>query len=118
VNRRLLVFFLFTPIIFPQPLAFGVKGGVPVTDLINATQFPPGIAGYETASTTNPYILGPTIELRLPRNLAIEFDALFRHFRYRWAFAIIGSASQTTASGNAWEFALLLKYRPGCLADS
>jgi hypothetical protein len=112
VNRGLLVFFLFTPIIFSQPLAFGVKGGVPLTDLLNATQ-----AGYnENASTTNPYILGPTVELRLPRNLVIEFDALFRHFRYRWTFSIIGYGSQTTAASNAWEFPLLLKYRlPGRL---
>jgi hypothetical protein len=61
-------------------------------------------------SNTNPYIVGPTLELRLPANLAVEFDALFRHFRYQTTVSFIGSFSRTTATSNTWEFPLLLKY--------
>jgi len=99
---------------FSQPLTFGVKGGVPLTDFLNAKQFPPGTSVETATSTTNPYILGPMVELRLPANFSVEFDALFRHFRYQWALGLIGSHSQTTATSNAWEFPLLLKYNlPG-----
>jgi hypothetical protein len=99
---------------FSQPVTFGVKGGVPLTDFISAKQFPTGTSIENATSTTNPYILGPTAELRLPANFSVEFDALFRHFRYRWAINLIGNYSQTTATSNAWEFPLLLKYKlPG-----
>ena len=99
---------------FSQPVTFGVKGGVPLTDFLNAKQFPPGTSVETATSTTNPYILGPTVELRLPANFSVEFDALFRHFRYQWALDLIANDSQTTATGNAWEFPLLLKYKlPG-----
>ena len=94
-----------------QPVTFGVKAGVPLTDPLNAKQFLPGTSIEAATSTTNPYILGPTVELRLPANFFVEFDALFRHFRYQWAVNLIGNASQTTATSNAWEFPLLLKYK-------
>lgn len=62
-------------------------------------------------STTNPYILGLTVEFRLPANFSIEFDALFRHFRYEASTAHSTEFFQTTATSNAWEFPLLVKYR-------
>lgn len=94
-----------------QPLTFGVKGGVPLTDFLNAVSSP----GVENAtSTTNPYIVGPTLEVHLPANLAMEFDALFRHYRYQTRISPIGFYERITTTSNAWEFPLLLKYKlPG-----
>ena len=101
------LFALATFLAYSQPLMFGVKGGVPLTGLLDVTI--PNYPG--VAATTNLYILGPTVELRLPENLAIEFDALYRHFHYRSAISPVGASQQ-----NAWEFPLLLKYRlPGRL---
>jgi hypothetical protein len=97
---------------FPQPVTFGIKAGAPLDGLLDATQFPPGNQG--ATSTTNPYIIGPTVELRLPRNLSLEVDALFRHYRYQWYVYLIGSGAHTIAIGNAWEFPILVKYKlPG-----
>lgn len=98
----------------PQAFSFGVKGGMPVTDFLNARQFPPSTSLSFARSTTNRYIVGPTVELRLSANLAIEFDALFRRFRYQTGQGPAGGYQVITASANAWEFPLLLKYKlPG-----
>src|SRR5690349_10363071 len=61
-----------------QPFGFGVKGGVPLTDFVNAIDT--GTLRFNTAP--NRYIVGPTIELRLPFGFGIEFDALYRHLQY------------------------------------
>jgi hypothetical protein len=96
---------------FSQPFTFGVKGGVPMIDFLSTRPTPATVA----ISNTNPYIVGPTVELRLPANLAVEFDALFRHFRYQAGQGpLIGGFQKTVATSNAWEFPLLLKYKlPG-----
>lgn len=112
--RLLCLFALGAFSAFSQPVTFGVKGGVPLTDLLNGT--PPELH-FTGITNTNRYIVGPTIELRLPANFAVEFDALFRHFSYQTTVAFIGSYNSTTATSNAWEFPLLLKYRlPGKFA--
>jgi hypothetical protein len=109
--RLLALFVLATSACFSQrPLTFGVKGGVPLTGFLDATQFPPLTSRQAATSTTNPYILGPTVELRLPSNLAIELDALFRHFRYQTSVCASTSCSLTTITSNVWEVPLLLKY--------
>jgi len=94
-----------------QPVSFGVKGGVPLTDFFNITgqgnlnQF----ASY--LSSTNRYIIGPTIELRLPFGLGVEFDALYRHLNYNSRFMGVDTFTTSATTGNAWEFPLLAKYR-------
>lgn len=106
--RLLALFALGTLAAFSQAFTFGVKGGVPITDFLSLTQ---SRGPLSAISNTNRYIVGPTLELRLPANLAVEFDALFRHFSYRTTLALIGSFEQITATSNAWEFPLLLKYK-------
>jgi hypothetical protein len=71
-----------------------VKAGVPLTDFVNAPE-----------STTNRYLIGPVIELRLPLGFAIEADALYRHYKFQ--------AYPSNTSTGAWEFPLLAKYRFG-----
>jgi hypothetical protein len=88
-----------------------VKAGVPLTDIGDTPGFAPIGAGFysESFSITNPYVIGPTTEFRLPLSLAIELDALYRHLDYSSASNYISfSASKLPAS--AWEFPLMLKY--------
>jgi len=104
--RLLALFAIATFSAISQTLTFGVKGGVPLTEFFDTTQ----VSILYAESNTNRYIIGPTLELRLPANLAVEFDALFRHFSYHATIALIGNFQRNTATGNAWEFPLLLKY--------
>jgi len=86
-----------------QPVTFGVKGGVPLTDFFS------GVKNQNFSFATNPkkYVIGPTFELRLPFGLGVELDALHRSVSYA------GSLGSTVASASAtsWEFPLLAKYR-------
>ena len=101
------------PLALAQPFSFGVKGGVPPTDFLSATNYSGGLGYFPT---TNRYIVGPEAELRLPFGFGVEFDALYRHLNYT-SFHIgsnpIGSVdflvNSSTTSG-AWEFPLLAKY--------
>lgn len=96
---------------FSQPISFGIKGGMPMTDFVDAAS-----SGRFTASSvTNRYIVGPTVELRLPFGLGVEADVLYRHFRYTSA-GIVGIGPNNTSlftdtTSGAWEFPLLAKYR-------
>lgn len=107
------------------PFSFGVRGGVPLTDFINSVEtgtspviigsgpqtsaLGPGLFGITT--TTNRYIIGPTVELHLPAGFGIEFDALYRHLNYNATGNLTDVAVSSRTSSNAWEFPLLLKYR-------
>ena len=106
--RPLFLFFLSAAAALSQPFSIGVKGGMPMTDFVNAAS-----SGRFTASTvTNRYIAGPTAELRLPFGLGVEVDVLYRHFRYGTTGLIgVGSSIATDTSTGAWEFPLLAKYR-------
>jgi hypothetical protein len=114
--RLWVIFLAGAPFALGQPFSFGVKGGVPLTDFLSATNG--GGLGYFT--TTNRYIVGPTAELRLPFGLGVEFDALYRHLNFNsvsnssvligFQTVVPGQAYSSTTSG-AWEFPLLVKYR-------
>jgi opacity protein-like surface antigen len=102
--RNLILFFAGVITAFSQPFSIGVKGGVPINDFVNGTS----TAGNVLTTTTNRYIVGPEIELNLPKGFGIEFDALYRHYNFQGA----GVSGTTTAiNTGAWEFPLLAKYR-------
>lgn len=89
---------------FSQPFSAGVKAGLPLTDFLNTVN---GV----TSTTTNRYIVGPMVELRLPFGFGVEFDALYRHFDYT---DLVGSGvNAITSIGHSgdWEFPLLAKYK-------
>jgi opacity protein-like surface antigen len=95
---------------FSQPFSFGLKGGLPMTDFVDAVNS----QNFTATAYTNRYIVGPTAELRLPFGLGVELDVLYRHFGY----STIGLATGTTpipiakdTTSGAWEFPLLAKYR-------
>jgi len=91
----------------------GVKAGVPLTDIFETISSP----RFGFNSETKRYIIGPTVELRLPAGLSVEFDALYRRFNYDYNTSVLDILTNNRTTGNAWEFPLMLKYRfPGILA--
>ena len=95
---------------FCQPFSFGLRGGVPMTDFLNAAKS----QNFTFTTSTNRFIVGPTAELRLPFGLGVEVDALYRRFSYNGAGGISGittTLTTTETTSNAWEFPLLVKYR-------
>ncbi|MGB7758492.1 MAG: outer membrane beta-barrel protein [Bryobacteraceae bacterium] len=87
-----------------QPFSAGLKGGLPLTDFLNTVE------GSST-TTTNRYLFGPEVEVRLPLGLSVEFDALYRHFSYTNVLgSVIDSITSVGSSGN-WEFPLVVKYK-------
>jgi len=92
---------------FAQPLTVGAKVGVPATDFLSTVQS----SRFGFNSSTQRYIVGATAELRLPKGLGIEFDALFRRFHYDGSSNLADVLLSNRTTGNAWEFPLLFKYR-------
>jgi opacity protein-like surface antigen len=100
--RLLCAFLLSTATLFSQPFGFGIKAGVPLTDFLDAASN----QNFSFSTTTNPYVIGPMAELRLPFGLGVEVNALYRHYSY----AGVTTVNSATTTG-AWEFPLVAKYR-------
>jgi hypothetical protein len=81
-----------------QLVSFGVKGGVRFTDAAGAQD------------ESRPYIVGPSIEFRLPASFAIEFDALYQRTGNTSLFNLLDTSYIFRQRGNSWEFPLLGKY--------
>jgi hypothetical protein len=106
----LLSAFLTAGSAFSQPFSFGLKGGMPLTDFIDAAR----AQNIDASTTTNRYIVGPTAELRLPFGLGVEVDALYRHFSYNSSSVfstIAGNLTNIDTTSGSWEFPILAKYR-------
>jgi Outer membrane protein beta-barrel domain len=93
-----------SPLAFSQPFGAGLKVGLPLTDFLNTVN---GV----TSTTTNRYIIGPMVELRLPAGLGIEFNALYRHFDYTNIVGSTVNAVTSTGHAGSWEFPLVAKYK-------
>jgi hypothetical protein len=96
MKRLILFVFATAPAFGAGPLAFGVKGGTALNDLVDA-QAP-------VQSLFRRWTLGPMIDLDLPLGLGVEFDALYRSTGYE-----VSPNLQTSSS--SWEFPLLVKYK-------
>jgi hypothetical protein len=94
--KFLLALFLLAAPLPAQPFSFGAKIGAPLTDAID------DVGGKNTFNhSTDRYVIGPMVELRLPFGIGIEADLLYR--RYTLGGTV-----------NHWEFPILAKYRfPG-----
>jgi hypothetical protein len=85
-----------------QSIAVGVAGGVRTTD----------DASGSLTSESKRYIVGPTVDVRLPKRFSIEVDALYQRF----GFSSYGCAPGGLGCGilreraNSWEFPIILKY--------
>lgn len=85
-----------------QTVSIGVKGGIP---LISPNTY---------NDESRRYIVGPSIEVRLPAGFAIEADALYQRVGSTNGYSYLqGTGSVTYVShqrGNSWEFPLIAKY--------
>ena len=103
--RPLFLFLLAAIPALSQPLTVGVKAGVPLTDFIQTVQ-------NVSTSVPNRYILGATVELRLPLGFGIEGDALYRRLHYQATLSNpLSGVTTDRTTANSWEFPLLVKYR-------
>jgi hypothetical protein len=96
------------PIASAQLVSYGVTGGVPLVDRTT---------GHSDES--RPYIIGPSIEFRLPAGFAIEVSALYQRIGGTTNFqssTLLGSAGYGVTyfndrlRGNSWQFPVLGKY--------
>jgi hypothetical protein len=109
---KALLSFLLTALLgcsaaFSQSISFGVKGGERLTgDLLSSG---------ETVSESRPYTLGPMVEFRLPFQLGLEIDGLYKRVgTSEFLTDFLGDQYRARDRSNSWEFPILLKYRlPG-----
>ena len=97
---------------FGQNVSFGVIGGVPFTEQTS------------NADESRRYIVGPSVEVRLPAGFAIEADALYQRIGNTSFFSVLPASIGSGVSlgtpgvtsfvnrvrGNSWEFPVLGKY--------
>jgi hypothetical protein len=89
-----------------QNISVGVRGGVPLTDLVDAVKTQ--TVGFQ--SERKNYVVGPTFEVRIPWGLGFHVDALYRKM------TITGTASDgssATDSFGFWQFPVMVKKRFG-----
>src|SRR5689334_8552466 len=99
-GKIVLFVFLAAGCALAQSFGAGFKVGVPATDAFKVLPLPsPSIFSGDSPS----YTIGPYIELRLPANMGVEVDALYRSYNFR--------ANGIGASGSSWEFPFLIKHR-------
>lgn len=93
--------------LYADALGVGVRGGLPFGDAFTTIENRDfRILG------RNRFVVGPTIELRLPAGFGFNFDVLYR----RYTFEASSGGSPTTASAAQWEFPLMFRYRfPGII---
>ncbi|HEV8415314.1 MAG TPA: outer membrane beta-barrel protein [Bryobacteraceae bacterium] len=98
--RTLLYIFIAAGCAIAQPFGAGLKVGVPATDAFKVFPLPsPSIFTGDSPR----YTIGPYVELRLPANMAIEVDALYRSYDFR--------TDALGVSASSWEFPFLIKHR-------
>ncbi len=86
------------------PLVIGVRGGVPLIDILDSVQDGGGIS-----TATKNYVVGPTVGVRLPLGLSVEGDALFS----RLDVDARGTAGSLSFNADSWEFPVMLKFTAG-----
>lgn len=109
--RPLLLLLLGAIPAFSQLVSFGVKGGVPLTDFVDAASGTNAAGFIDFATHTNRYIIGATGELHLPFGLSVEVDVLYRHLNYQETSQAVDVLTSSSTTGNTWEFPILGKYR-------
>ncbi len=95
-----LVFTVAAPVF---AIDLGVRGGLPFGDAFERIE-----NRDINVKGANRFVVGPTLELRLPLGFGASFDALYRRYSFQTAQGDQGAAQ--------WEFPLMLRYRfPGII---
>jgi hypothetical protein len=102
--------FVFAAIAHAQPVVAGLKIGVPFTEMFQNQPNPNQDVGVPSASS-NSYTLGPYVEVRLPLNLSIEADALYRGFKFSAVVPSVQVLSGISATAGQWDFPIVAKYK-------
>lgn len=108
--KKLLPLLLLSQVALAGPLGFGVKGGVPMTNMIDSVSS----GDLSLASATKRYTIGPTVEIRLPFGFGVEADLLYKRTSIELVQDQSGETTTEQKSATSLEFPLLAKYRlPG-----
>jgi hypothetical protein len=73
------------------------------------------------SSDAGNYLIGAMAEIRLPLNLAVEADAIYRPLNFRSYISSVPPGGASSAPSNTvltWQFPVLLKYRAHALASN
>jgi hypothetical protein len=105
--RAHVLFLLFVTALSAQErFSIGGKLGVPFADPMGGS------------SESRPYVVGPSVEFRLPAGFAVEASGIYHHlgqtswYNYSAQFNAPGLVINRTR-GNAWEFPVIGKYYLG-----
>ncbi len=103
-HRLALIAFIPAVLCAGEHVSVGVKGGVPITDFVDAAR------GTTSAyfTSTHRYLVGPTVEFHLPARFSIEVDALYKRVGYQ--FEANGPVIFSKTVANSWEFPVLGKF--------
>lgn len=104
-----LAFVLFLLAAPSYGIDLGVRGGLPFGDAFESLR----TSNFETKGR-NRYVVGPTLEIRLPAGLGVSLDFLYR----RYQFETTASSGGTVAKGaGQFEIPVMLRYHfPGIMA--
>jgi len=90
-------------------ISIGAKVGTP-------TASPTGVPSFIGSDESKWILMGPSVELKLPRGIAVEVDALYQRTGYSQVFfSTLPDSQNTTVTGyrirgNDWQFPFLGKY--------
>ena len=110
--RCLILLVLASTLSFGQHLiSFGIKGGVPLTDALSDKTFVGVDVLTRVFSDSKNYVIGPTVELKLPAGFAIEADALYRPLNLSTETRVVPRPPTTlSVDVHTMEFPILAKY--------
>lgn len=101
-------------------VSLGAKIGAPLTDTFDSPlQYSVGSPSqpstYSYNARTKGYLVGPSVEVRLPLGLALEVDALYSRLNGETVTSFSSPVRppqlyETGITANRWEFPLLAKY--------
>ena len=104
---------------FAQHISVGIKGGVPLTDLVTTNS-----GDVRTSTQTKRYTIGPVVDIGLLLGFGVEFGAMYKRFDQQ-SFSVtttgygmideetdypITQTAPISAVGHSWEFPVAVQY--------
>jgi len=111
-----------------QGFSFGIVAGGSITSgfpnetivMGPTSQFPQNTYASHSSDAGN-YLIGAMAEIRLPLNLAVEADGIYRPLNFRSSISSVPPGAGSSSPSNTvltWQFPVLLKYRAHGLASN